>query len=387
MESDNLKEITQPTQFKRIILPDESFYSPFREIAGFTNEFREHIDQVRNFALKHSMPTSSKKFYFFHGRKGQFGEERLAEYFKSKGYETIDVTRQKLTFDEELNILINCESFAASTSSTSMNLLFLRDETETIIIPRLSFTSAISYESINQVHPLNIYYIDSTLSIFTNSEPAGRWFYLISKQLKKFFGDKWDSYEEEDFKTFLQYVKNYLGKGLSIYPKSKELYAPILADFMAQLKQREELIAAYNMPPHWEEFRSLMAYQTHVHKNGWGSWINEEQISNDATQQLDIQAIKINFPSHKVYYSVYYDDKEGWSEEIAAPEMAGTTGKRKPIKGLKIRLDEAGTNEFDILYRVHKFDGSWTAWAKNGEAIYSQGQKLNAIQIKLEPKT
>jgi len=67
--------------------------------------------------------------------------------------------------------------------------------------------------------------------------------------------------------------------------------------------------------------------------------------------------------------------------------MAGTTGKSKAIMGIKIRLDEAGTKKFDILYRVHKFDDTWTSWAKNGEIIYSHGIKLNAIQIKLETKS
>lgn len=54
---------------------------------------------------------------------------------------------------------------------------------------------------------------------------------------------------------------------------------------------------------------------------------------------------------------------------------------------MRIRLDEAGAKEFDILYRLHKFDDTWTPWAKNGEALYSYGVRLNAIQIKLENKT
>ena len=67
--------------------------------------------------------------------------------------------------------------------------------------------------------------------------------------------------------------------------------------------------------------------------------------------------------------------------------MTGTTGKGKPIYGMRVWLDEAGAKEFDILYRMHKFDDTWAPWAKNGEAFYSYGVKLNAIQIKLEPKT
>ena len=60
-------------------------------------------------------------------------------------------------------------------------------------------------------------------------------------------------------------------------------------------------------------------------------------------------------------------NQEGWTEEVTAPEQAGITGKSKSIYGIKIRLDEAGTKESNILYRVHKFDGEWTPWAKNGE--------------------
>ena len=94
-------------------------------------------------------------------------------------------------------------------------------------------------------------------------------------------------------------------KALILNPSQVKIYGEIFSDFMSQLKQHEDLITAYNMPPRWET----------------------------------------------------------------------------------IRLDEAGAKEFDILYRVHKFDGTWTDWAKNGEAIYSHGQKLNAVQIKLETKT
>ncbi|MBR4904273.1 MAG: DUF563 domain-containing protein, partial [Selenomonadaceae bacterium] len=386
VDVDRLQEITQPTRFEKIILPDESFNSPHNKIVGFTNEYCEAIEHIRAFALKNRTPTSNQKLYFFHGSKGQYGEERLAEYFKSKGYEIINPAKQKLTFDEELNLLINCKSFVATNGSSSHNSLFLRDDTQTIIIPRIALLNNPYYQEIvNQVHPLNVTYIDSTLSIFSKGIATGLWFFMISEQLKRFFGDKWDGYEEEDFKTFLQYVKNLLGAGLEINPNTKNCYATILPDFMAQLKQREDLISAYNMPSHWEKFQPSFSYQTHVHNKGWGDgWKNENEVSNPLDQMLDVLAIKINFPNHKVYYSVYFNEKEGWSKEVSNPEMAGTVGIRKPIYGMKIRLDEAGAKEFDILYRMHKFDGKWTAWAKNGEALYSHGVKLNAIQVKLQ---
>lgn len=380
VDIDKLQLITEPTQFDKIILPDESFY--LDRYRKFTNEYREAIEQVRNFALKNRTPTSTKKIYYFHGAR-QFGEERLAEYFKSKGYEII--RPEKLTLEEQLNLLINAESFAATLGSISHNSIFLRDDTEAIFIPR-AVNEILGYQmTIDRVHPINAFYVDSTLSLFGNF--YGPICYIVSKQLKQFFGDKFDGYEEEDFKIFLQYVKKCTNNNREVKPEKLKGYSEILQDFMAQLKQHEDLITAYDMPPRWEKFQPSLTYQTHAHKVGWGEWLGEDQISNDIEQNYDIQAIKINYPSHKIYYSVYYNAEEGWSQEVEAPNMAGTTGQAKSIMGLKIRLDEAGTKEFDILYRVHKFDGAWSDWAKNGEVIYSYGVKLNAIQIKLEPKT
>ena len=383
VDVNSLQAITQPTQFDKVIVPDKSLFSS-DGYAKFTQQYRETIEQLRSFALKNRTPISNKKIYFFHGRR-QIGEECIAEYFKSKGYEII--SPEKLTIDEQLNCLINCESFASSMGSCSHNSVFLNDKTECILIPRAKQLFTPYQALLNQVSSLNVTYIDSTLSVLY-SPIAGNpnnFLYIVSPQLKSFFGDKWNGYGEGDFKNFLQYVKDSLSKGVSVNPTSKSYYEPILKDFMEQLKRRKDLITAYDMPPGWEEFRMPLTYQTHVDQKGWSAWHYENQISNPLEDKLDIQAIKVNFPRQKVYCSVYYNEAEGWSPEVSTGEMAGTTGKGKSIYGIRIRFDEASAKEFDLLYRMHKFDGTWTPWAKNGEAIYSHGQKLSAIQIKLEP--
>lgn len=259
VDVDRLRPITKPMKFDKIILPDESYRFSFRNHPSFfTAVYREMIDRIRDFALKNRTPTSNKKVYYFYGRH-QIGEERLAEYFKAKGYDVIQP--EKLTLDEQLNWLINCESFASTLGSISHNSLFLRNDTETLFLTRAANCFTSCQNILNQVHPVNANYVDSTLSIFAQGVPRANCF-IISPQLKRFFGDKWDGYEEEDFKTFLQYVKNNLGKSNAVNPKAKELYGEILSDFMAQLKQREDLIAAYNMPPHWETFQPISGYQT-----------------------------------------------------------------------------------------------------------------------------
>lgn len=246
---ESFKPITQPTQFAKIIVPDRSFSRIPRDMGKlFTNEYRDTIDRIRTFALKNRTPTTSKKIYYFYGSK-QFGEERLAEYFRSKGY---DIVRpERLTVDEQLNLLINCESFASTLGSVSHNALFLRDNSETILIPRAAFHSMYYQLAVDQVHPLNVNYVDSSLSLFYRN--TGPNCFIISKQLKKFFGDKFDGYEKEDFQNFLQYVKTSLSKGREVDLDIRKYYSTILPDFLAQLKRHKDLIKAYKMPPNWEK--------------------------------------------------------------------------------------------------------------------------------------
>ena len=384
VDIEKLRPITQPTQFEKIILPDESF-NILSPLSGFTAEYKESIDRVRDFALKNCTPTSSKKIYYFHDVKAQVGAERLAKYFKAKGYEI--VRPERLTLDEQLNLLINCKSFASTLGSCSHNSLFLCDKTESIFIPRNPDRFTVYQPVIDELRSLNATYVDTSLSICGNYT-LGPFYYMLSEQLKRFFGDKFDGYEEEDFKTFLQYVKYSLDKNYVLNQSFVAGYGSILSDFIEQLRRRKDLLKDFGMDSFdWDKFRPKLSYQTHVAVRGWNDgWKNENQLSNPLTRKNDIQAIKINLPGYKVYYSVYYNGQEGWSEEVLSPKMAGTTGESKSVYGIKIWLDETGAKKFDILYRVYKYDGKWTSWAKNGEIIYSHGIKLNAIQIKLETK-
>ena len=381
IDIDKLEFIDKPTQFDKIIIPDESFYFGADSDIYFTEAYRETINIIKDFAIKNRKPVPNKKIYFYHGLR-QIGEERIAEYFKSKGYEIITPEQRATSFEETLNLLINCESFVSTVGSCSHDSIFLREGTEAIIIKR-SMDRFNTYQwVVNEANRLNVIWIDTSMNVYT----GGLFCYVISEQLKRFFGDKWNGYTEDDYKNFLEYAKDALLKGCTV---NQELigYA-VFKDFYASLLKQRNLIRVADMPPEWENFRPRINYSICL-SGKFTPWIRENEISAPLEDKSEIQAIMIipprPAPFHKIYLSVYYNDKEGWTEEAVVFKVPGTAGTRgKPIYGVKIRLDEAGAKEFDILYRVHKFDDEWTPWAKNGEALYSHGQKLNAIQIKLE---
>ena len=98
---------------------------------------------------------------------------------------------------------------------------------------------------LNQINNLNAIYIDSTLSIF---EQGNRLYcFIISEQLKKFFGDKFDGYEENDFKIFLAYTKTLMSKGVPRNEEAWKYYEPVLQNFLGQLSQRKDLMEAYKV--------------------------------------------------------------------------------------------------------------------------------------------
>lgn len=239
---DKFIPITKPTKFRCVIVPDESFFAVDGISTNlYTSEFEDTIERIRNFAFKNFKPLVQKKFYLFHGRN-QIGEERVANYFNSKGYTII--RPEKLPLEEQLNVYANCQEYASSLGSIAHNTIFTRNGTNAIFIPRVQVTTTpVPHQlAINSMYNLNVDYLDSTLSIYMTSY-TGPYCYIISKQLKNFFGDDFDGYSEDDFKIFLNYVKFATTRKIKVNDEARKYYSEVFSEFIAQLKSREDLIS------------------------------------------------------------------------------------------------------------------------------------------------
>ena len=258
VEVEDFLEIENPTRFKKIILPDESFFldkgsaenydcaiegsrNNFNgnDTAFFTQEYIQTIEQIRNFAQKNFSPLTQKKFFFYYGGN-QTGEGRLADYFSEKGYEMIEP--EKFSLDEQLNILANCENFASVIGSISHNILFLKNHSQAILIPRRPAFLNIYQQAIDQVHDLEIFYIDSAFSIFARSQ-SGTFCYILSEQLRKFFGDEiTEKFSQEDFYHFLTYSKFAKENNWSINPQDDKYFSDLILEFMTSLKNNSNFL-------------------------------------------------------------------------------------------------------------------------------------------------
>ena len=238
-----LTPITSLVSYDKIILPDECFFIA-DETRCFTQEYVEMIDCVRNYALANIRPTSAKKVYYSYSRYNNgksIGEDKLEKYFASKGYEVI--YPETLSLDEQLNILANCESFASTIGSCSHNMVFLKDDSEVIMIPRANYLTGYQ-TALNQVHRQDIILIDSSMSFLAGKSPwGGPFLYFISSNLRRYFHDE-DTESIVDASDFWKYMRSSFGFNFSRNfgkiasadnPNVYKYYSTVAAEYFSKL--------------------------------------------------------------------------------------------------------------------------------------------------------
>lgn len=244
---ENLNFLNYPAKFKYVIFPDESFgFTDERDKIFFTNEYLTTINRIRDYAVKNYSQISTQKIYYFYGQK-QIGEERIAQYLQSKGYAVI--RPETLSIEDQLNVLVNCKEFASTLGSISHNIIFMKDDANVTLIPRFGLNA---YQmALDQLYDINVYYVDSSLSLFrqqNNFAPLGPLCYIISENLRKHFGDEvTEKYTEEDIATFLAYGRIAKNQGMIENPNELAYLKDILPEFISQLKTREDLMKKFGV--------------------------------------------------------------------------------------------------------------------------------------------
>ena len=369
--------VDKPVQCRSVIVPTQASYAPM----SFTKEFLLPYQAIRS----NVKPANHKKLYLTRTQFESddsigvhcYNEKYFEDFFAARGFEIVSM--EKLSVEEQISLIAGADEIAATLGTLTHWVMFCKPTAKFIMLNRtdnyVSGYQCFIFEAFNFT---NYYIVDASKNFMYAHRTLGAIMLGSNKYWKKFVADYFGEQieEDDDAPYFDDALDKYVNFWCRKYSSTKnfDLYIRSFKDLCNRIVRLEKEVA---------KNRPLINYQTHVAQKGWDSWKGENQISNALDELLDIQAIKINFPNHRIYYAVYSDDS--WSAEVTNSQMAGTTGKSKPITGIKIRLDAA--EEFDILYRAHKFDGTWTAWIKNGAELLSDGQKLNAVQIKLESKT
>ena len=68
--------------------------------------------------------------------------------------------------------------------------------------------------------------------------------------------------------------------------------------------------------------------------------------------------------------------------------MSGTTGQKKRMEAIQIKLTGEMAKKYDVYYKVHSQNYGWLGWAKNGERAGTEGLalRMEGIQVQLVEK-
>lgn len=134
-----------------------------------------------------------------------------------------------------------------------------------------------------------------------------------------------------------------------------------------------------------------LTYQAHCANFGWKNAVSDGNIAGTTGEKRQLEGIKINLldtdGKSGVEYRAHVSDV-GWQGWKSSGVLAGTTGEFRKLEAVEIKLKGNLVKDFDIYYRMHVADIGWFGWAKNGETAGTTGgaRQAEAIQIKLVGK-
>lgn len=189
IDIEGLEYISKPTKFKKIYLPDSSFYIDTNK--GYRMYSPEFLDTINRITANIEADERYAKLYFTRTavkNQRDFGEDAIEKAFKDLGYSI--VSPEKHSFAEQVAMLKGCKTFASTEGSCSHNALFLTPGSKTIIIRKIDYLNGYQYQ-INSMKDLDITYIDANLSHLRipNEFPGyGPFFLYINKRMAAFAG-------------------------------------------------------------------------------------------------------------------------------------------------------------------------------------------------------
>lgn len=132
-------------------------------------------------------------------------------------------------------------------------------------------------------------------------------------------------------------------------------------------------------------------YKAHVENIGWQAWSTDGEQTGTTGQKKQMEAIEIRLPVQQYSGSVEYRahvQNIGWQGWVSGGALSGTTGQKKQMEAVEIRLTGEMAQHYDIYYRAHVQQFGWLGWAKNGEKAGSESYSLQmeALEIRLVEK-
>lgn len=160
-------EVTQPTRFKLLYVPEASFYEDLKTIERhWTKEYSDSIERVIATVVPKALhPTRMIYFSRTKWQKGlrrkDFGEVAIEKAIRKNLPECEIISPEQFSFGEQVSMLQSCKKLIVTEGSLSHNALFLPQRAELVILRKCWLANRYQ-KAINEMRELKVIELDAS---------------------------------------------------------------------------------------------------------------------------------------------------------------------------------------------------------------------------------
>lgn len=217
IDKSQLIDITVPTKFKNIIIPDFSFIPS----SFYTVEFKKIINKIttsinnKEYEFKDNIYFTRKNFY--EAQNKEYGEEEIIKFFEQNNYQIL--SPENMTLCEQIYCFQKCKNIAAISGSITHNIMFSGDGLNVTILNK--FDQINNYQMIiDHLVDIEITYVDIYQKLLPVLFGRGPFIIGVNKYLKK-YAKRNNLKSKSIFIINLNIIKKYLW----YFKKYKQIYS------------------------------------------------------------------------------------------------------------------------------------------------------------------
>lgn len=408
--------VDHPMQFREILIPEESVHT-------WGSWYTRDYTQIYQVLRQNAGTGSEKKVYLTHRDWGRgpkiFHEEYFEKFYRDRGF--LVIAPETISVRDQVCLISGAEELVTTLGTLSHLAIFCKPDTHVTILSRVENQILPPQLLMNEAANIHVTFVDVSRNfLYPNrlhgailigiseywrqyvreyfheeAEESTEWkdaCYEYMKEWTKFYADHPNKFErlssEDPLEGLSRMCRILLGKEINRSKFSKKNSMKLMQD---QLKKYQSREADMQMQVEQavrvlegQKGRPLLMYE--VHKSGRG-WIPVQYEDLFSVNEEMIEAIKIRFtsPFHEIHYSTY-SRNDGWGSEVSTGEISGTTGQKKPLSGIYMRLDESGEKDYSICYRICCGSLGWSDWTRDGSRIWTDKGYITGLELKCTPR-
>lgn len=202
VDLDALDRIERPTRFRRIYVPDVSWWRDKVGMYAYSGLYRETIDYLVGRCLDGERPVPGRMVYFSRtgwtkdARRFDFGEETVERAFARRFPDCEFVRPEKLGFRQLVRLMQECRTLVSTEGSCAHNSVFMQGAQELILLEKFSLHNEkglVHQNAINDLRRLEVKRFHANLTTYYYDRKSPWWgpFYLyVSPDLARFLGTR-----------------------------------------------------------------------------------------------------------------------------------------------------------------------------------------------------